>query len=616
MDPSRLDNEALKFEITIRSMEYEEGKPGNNARKLRQILRQEIKGDSRRPTPNLDCAEEGIKISGYLNNLLEKTTLSSFKTGDKDFEDVYAQLCHAEGRLTYTDWTESEESMKMLDELKRKAASIRQQFFKDKRPYVVEKILPPPVEDDPEFSGFTTEQQAELDRISEELKLLKLQKERATQREISKLDDFETTKSEDDEADASERQQEAAEMAEIIKRRQEQQRQHQEQQRQQQELRQRQQQQENQNRILGQGSSSGVAEGPLPPNNPHPQNTPRNSNPSNPILPDPRSSAHNRFVNDSFLPQGEFNSTEIRHRRPASLPVHKWSMSFNGKADGEVIAFVKDVENMAISQGTSMEDLRRSISILLKGRAQDWYRVYGYQCGVWTDFVARLKEEFLPADFDHRVDEEIRRTKQFESETFQEFCVRMEMVFMKLSYEMMESMKVEHIKHNMHRSYKTPDVARLRTIRELREACRYVDSINVDRFKPTTQRYEKPTAFRPAPKVYALQETNEEYQDTIREQEEIPSSAESLAAADELQREIQAVQAYSRELRLQRPELNQVKCFNCNQMGHYSSSCPQPRRPIFCSGCRAQGVTRRSCRNCPPLNNATPNPSAPAEQGN
>jgi hypothetical protein len=94
-------------------------------------------------------------------------------------------------------------------------------------------------------------------------------------------------------------------------------------------------------------------------------------------------------------------------------------------------------------------------------------------------FVERLKEEFLPADFDHRVAEEIRHTKQQENETFQEFCVRIELVFMKRLRQMTEEEKVEHIKHNMLKIYKTPDVARLRTINDLRDACRFVTAFTI-----------------------------------------------------------------------------------------------------------------------------------------
>ena len=285
--------------------------------------------------------------------------------------------------------------------------------------------------------------------------------------------------------------------------------------------------------------------------------------------------------------------------------MHKWQIFFEGKSDGEVIAFLKDVENMAIAQRTTVDDVRQGISTLLRGSARDWYRVCGYQLGTWTMFVSGLKEFFLPADFDHRVDAEIRATKQNEVETFQEFCIRMELVFMKLSYEMPEFMKVEHLKHNMHNSYKTADVARLKTINELRESCRYVDSIN-ERFRTVKPRMEKPNFFRPQPKVFAVQnQSQENFTGNQSDDEENPSSVSQIATADENQRGIQEIQAISRDIRMRQHEnrgltldLSQIKCYNCNEMGHYSNSCQRPRRIVKCSRCHAHGVTQSTCLNC------------------
>jgi hypothetical protein len=275
---------------------------------------------------------------------------------------------------------------------------------------------------------------------------------------------------------------------------------------------------------------------------------------------------------------------------------------------------------------------------LLSGRALDWYRVYGYQFKVWQLFVERLKEEFLPADFDHRVAEEIRHTKQQENETFQEFCVRIELVFMKRLRQMTEEEKVEHIKHNMLKIYKTPDVARLRTINDLRDACRYVDSIH-DRVEESKPKAEKPAPYRP-PRVYAVQEhesPNAFYEAACYE----PSlHEERVTTAEDLQNEVCAVNqswrnqqqpsnpqnwrnfqqsrpnfAQNRSSAPQnRPQFQQerpIYCYNCRASGHYASQCTQPKQPQ-CFKCRAIGVTFTECGNC------SPKPSAPMQeaQGN
>jgi hypothetical protein len=136
MDPRRLDEVALRFEMKIRGLEYEENYAANT-RRLVVALREEKKGDSRAPTPTLKPEDEAVEIMAYLSNLEEKTTLSTFRKKSKDHEDVYAQLCHAEGRVTYTDWTESPEMLAMLDHINRKTAELREKHFADKPLYII-----------------------------------------------------------------------------------------------------------------------------------------------------------------------------------------------------------------------------------------------------------------------------------------------------------------------------------------------------------------------------------------------------------------------------------------------------------------------------------------------
>ena len=569
MQPSRLDNAALKFELDIRGLTFEDGNFQKNARSLRKALREEKIDSFRRPRPILEPMQEAGEILQSFDLLTERTLVPSFKRGKKDFEDVYSQLCQLEGRTTYTNWSTTEANRKLLDSLELVFMSFRNKYFSDRSQFISVKPRISVEEDEEEF---TENQEDELKQLERRVQQLKLLKEKKTMRVVSYEQEFDETIS-DDEHEANEDQIEQnsrRNLREALR--------------------------GNVNDPSGRGSRSGVVNRPPPPTNPHSDNVPRNSDP---FYPNPYSSAQqNAAINSSFYEQGMNQARASNNRRQNSLPVFKWPFHF----DGEIIAFIKDVENMAIAQLTSLDELRRGISILLKGKAQDWYRVYGYQFNSWVDIVNGLKEEFLPADFDHRVDAEIRATKQTEIETFQEFCIRIELVFMKLSHPMHESMKVEHLKHNMHRSYKTPDVARLRTIHELREACRYVDSIN-ERGRAAAQRIERPQNFRQVPRVYAMQENlPEEYRQPDANDEGIPLNNAQTSAVEEQQREIQEIQAMTREIR-QRQQAGQrdfslVKCYNCNEFGHFANTCVRPQRTLRCQGCGARGLTRAQCQNC------------------
>lgn len=580
MQPARLDDQALRFELRIRKVVFNDIKgSGYNQRILRSYLRDEMKDPTLRPKPEHDANDEITEISAYVNDLIEQTTISRFKKGEKIYEDVYAQLCHVEGRVAYVKWQEHEDeaTRKMYEAVNKRMEEFRKKYYSERPLFIIENARV--FNDNEDAVVFDQENAKKLKELEDQVEALKLQKAKATQQDISYEIELETTDSEDEKDREEERVRQTKDLArrkemfEEMKRR----------------------------RIEGSSSqqrnTSEHGNTPQIPivstQQPHPRDQ----------IPNPNQETYTNYQggDGNFHANGGMNSTQrsFSSHRPNTLPMYKWKISFDGNSDGEVIAFIKDVENMAKAQGTTPEELRGGIYILLKDKAKDWYRVFGHQCGPWGDFVERFKEVYLPADFNHRVDDEIRRTIQKESETFQDFCVRIEMVFMKLSYEMREDRKLDHMKHNMHHSYKTPDVAKIKTVNELREACHFVDSIS-DRFRAfkTNQKNEKPANMRPTNRVFAVETEDPSNNDT--DEGEIPSSANSMCQE---RNEIADIQAATREYRLSRQHqatrnFANVKCYNCNQMGHFSSSCPRPRKVPTCSGCGVRGTSRQNCNKC------------------
>jgi Zinc knuckle len=602
MLPSRLDDVALRFELKIRDAAYEEGRDMTNQRTLRRLIREEVADESKRPKPVLNPDDEITKAHMYFNELLEETASSSFKRSGSKFDSLYARFCHVEGRMVYMDWElKATEGTKQLCEgLVKKMEEFRVKFFADKPPYIVRTQR--------DGEGIPSKEEMEkhrkdMEEMEQKLAAMKLKQAKMTQANVSLEVEFEDTLTDDEEEDIEENIREAARLR-----------------------KQRDELLEEQKKVILDGQKNlrekAASEKVAPENGAHenvgkvtspPRVTRKEDSHSQmfPVLPpnqvlNPQNQslyANNENLDDSFRQNIRMNSTGRSSvlSKANSLPMHKWKFAFEGQADGEIIAFIKDIENMASSQGMSTEDLRRGISTLLKGKAHDWYRAYGCQCGLWSDFIMRIKEEYLPMDFNHRVNDEIRQTIQKESETFQEFCVRIELVFMKLSYTMMEEVKLDHIKHNMHRVYKTADVLKLKTIMELRDACRFVDSINDERFKKVVnQRVEKPANFKPRINEVEMKQT-EDYRQDFKE-EEIPSSAASMCNEQTVQQQIQELQAATREFRrnppAMRPVMGNQMCYNCRQPGHYASACRLPKPEFTCYGCGARGVIRKNCGNC------------------
>jgi hypothetical protein len=45
--------------------------------------------------------------------------------------------------------------------------------------------------------------------------------------------------------------------------------------------------------------------------------------------------------------------------------------------------------------------------------------------------------------------------------------------------------------------------------------------------------------------------------------------------------------------------MTSVQCFNCKEMGHYSSSCPHPKLEVSATGCRYCKAEGHTMDNCP-----------------
>ena len=273
MQPSRLDNAALKFELDIRGLTFEDGNFQKNARSLRKALREEKIDSFRRPRPILEPMQEAGEILQSFDLLTERTLVPSFKRGKKDFEDVYSQLCQLEGRTTYTNWSTTEANRKLLDSLELVFMSFRNKYFSDRSQFISVKPRISVEEDEEEF---TENQEDELKQLERRVQQLKLLKEKKTMRVVSYEQEFDETIS-DDEHEANEEQLEQNS---------------------------RRNSQEafrgNVNDPSGRGSRSGVIKRPPPPIKPHPDNLPRKSDPFYPFHSNPYSSAQqNAAINSS-----------------------------------------------------------------------------------------------------------------------------------------------------------------------------------------------------------------------------------------------------------------------------------------------------------------------------
>lgn len=293
----------------------------------------------------------------------------------------------------------------------------------------------------------------------------------------------------------------------------------------------------------------------------------------------------NLNVNNRRSPQHE--------SRMRPMEIGKWPYSFHGKCDGSVIVFIKDVEIMAQAQGISNADLLRSVSVLFKGYAADWYRVQGHKALNWSHFKTAMKDEFLHDNFDYHIQAEIRSTKMKSSETFKEFVTRMEMVFMKLSYEIRDSEKLEHLKQSVRREYLDNYTRRVSDLKEFISLCNTADShsnkgLFSERENSSGTNDNRFKSFNPQRKIFSIENETES-----TASEACDTSDSTLHFETEYQREL--------------CELNRK--YNVNGSGHgekkdgfkpksNNSQQMKPRHGLICYHCKTEGYTKSNCPKC------------------
>lgn len=118
-----------------------------------------------------------------------------------------------------------------------------------------------------------------------------------------------------------------------------------------------------------------------------------------------------------------------------------------------------------------------SLVHLLSGRARQWYASLGDSVDSWQEMKEAMKEEFLPLDYDYHLLNDISNRRQKSTESFGEYITLMKSLFKWLNVPINETHQLFIVKKNLLPRYAMGVAANnLRTIRELSEVCRRIDS--------------------------------------------------------------------------------------------------------------------------------------------
>lgn len=261
---------------------------------------------------------------------------------------------------------------------------------------------------------------------------------------------------------------------------------------------------------------------------------------------------------------GNIDQSEIKTILP-----NKWNLKFAGDRKGlSLSAFLERVEELRVARNVSKKTLLESGIDLFGGRAYQFYLAYRNQVSTWDEFVVLLKEEYLSANYNEKLFEEIKRRTQGPDESIGVYVAVMMGYFNRLTCEVSEEVKLKILLRNIAPFYQHQlSLVNVDTIAELRRLGKRLEAS-----KEAVQDYIPPSR-----------------KTSILEPDLAYIEAESSLNNCELSTSVAG--GISQALP------NNIVCYRCNQQGHMAKGCPQKRNK-FCYRCKKEGFTVKTCPQC------------------
>lgn len=248
---------------------------------------------------------------------------------------------------------------------------------------------------------------------------------------------------------------------------------------------------------------------------------------------------------------------------------NKWNLQFSGDKKGlSLSAFLERVEELRVARHVSKDTLLESGIDLFAGRAYQFYLAYRGQVTSWDEFVSLLKEEYLSANYNEKLFEEIKRRTQGPDESIGVYIAVMTGYFNRLTCSISEEAKLKILLRNIAPFYQNQlSLVTVRSVTELRSLGKKLEAS-----KEAVQDYVPPT------RKTSMLEPDLAY---VEADPPIDSCEASTSG--------QGVRP--------KPESKNIVCYRCNQPGHMAKGCAVKTKK-FCYRCKKDGFTVKTCPQC------------------
>lgn len=251
-------------------------------------------------------------------------------------------------------------------------------------------------------------------------------------------------------------------------------------------------------------------------------------------------------------------------REKVSNLINSWHVTFSGtKGDVTVEDFIYRINTLTnIHLNGDFDILCRHAHILFEGQANKWFwRFHRQSSGEfrWVELSQALKRQFQETTTDFDLKDDMRRRKQREHESFDDYLDIIMCMGDRLRIPFSERELIEIVLRN------------LRT--ELRYELLHVDITSISCLRSEVRKHEK---FKEDLRQWP-QRTNVGYKKQVSEVD--------VDLEEELDGEVDALDS------------SKIRCWNCELLGHRYQECLAPRR-IFCYGCGRLDTYKPNCQIC------------------
>lgn len=255
-----------------------------------------------------------------------------------------------------------------------------------------------------------------------------------------------------------------------------------------------------------------------------------------------------------------------------SVPVSHWNLKFSG--DDKTLSlssFLERVEELQNARNVTDLELYNSGIDLFQGRAYTWYLSARRKAKDWSALVDLLRKQFQPPDYNDKLFTEIKNRTMGPTESLGIYLAVMDNLFGRLTVKVSGATRLKIIMNNISPFYQTQlALTEVQSVEHLLELGQRLEArkASVEEFRPP-----------PSRKNERLLEPDLAY---------VCTGHQDSCAIEEV-RNVQA-----------------MKCYNCNKLGHKAVQCDQPHRRR-CFRCNRPNFTVRTCPTCNP-NSGNGNP--------